>query len=60
TADGKKVTFAALPSLAPKAKAVYKVTIKGVSEGDARFEVELNSDQITSPVMETESTHIYK
>jgi uncharacterized repeat protein (TIGR01451 family) len=57
--EGKQVTFAPLASLAPKAKAVYKVTVKGVAEGDVRFRVELKSDQIKTPVMETESTHIY-
>jgi uncharacterized repeat protein (TIGR01451 family) len=59
TVDGKRVTFAPLASLAPKARAIYKVTVKGVAEGDVRFRVELKSDQIKTPVMETESTHIY-
>jgi len=57
--DGRKVTFAPLPSLAPRAKAVYKVTVKGVGVGDVRFRVEMTSDQIGEPVMETESTRIY-
>ncbi|MFH1745938.1 MAG: DUF11 domain-containing protein [Planctomycetota bacterium] len=59
-ADGKKITFAPLATLAPKAKAIYKVTIKGVAEGDVRFRVDLMSDQIKTPVMETESSHIYE
>jgi len=58
-ADGKTVKFAPLPTLAPKAKAVFTVTVKGVKEGDARFRVNLTSDQIETPVMETESTHVY-
>ena len=57
---GNTITFAALPSLAPKAKQVYKVVIKGVGTGDTRFRVTLTSDQIDSPVEETESTHIYE
>jgi uncharacterized repeat protein (TIGR01451 family) len=60
TVVGKVVTFAPLPRLAPKAKAVFNVTVKGVKTGDVRFKVELNSDQMTSPVNETESTHIYE
>jgi len=56
---GQKVTFAPLPSLAPKATATFKVTVRGVGEGDVRFRVEMQSDQIDSPVMETESTRIY-
>ncbi len=56
---GKEIVFAPLASLAPLAKTDYKVTVKGIDTGDVRFRVELNSDQIDSPVMETESTHIY-
>jgi uncharacterized repeat protein (TIGR01451 family) len=60
TAVGKTVTFAPLARLAPKAKAVYRVVAKGTKAGDVRFKVELNSDQMTSPASETESTHIYE
>jgi uncharacterized repeat protein (TIGR01451 family) len=58
--SGQTLTFEPLPSLAPKATATYKVTVRGVGEGDVRFRVEMISDQIDSPVMETESTHIYR
>jgi uncharacterized repeat protein (TIGR01451 family) len=56
---GKTVKFAPAPALAPKAKLVYKVVVKGVKEGDVRFKTELDSDAIQTPVNETESTHIY-
>lgn len=58
-AQGQTISFAPLPSLAAKANATYKVTAKGKGEGDLRFKVELTSDQIAKPVMETESTHVY-
>ena len=57
---GNTITFSALPTLAPKAKQIYKVVVKGVGTGDTRFHVTLTSDQIDSPVDETESTHIYE
>ncbi|MAE65826.1 MAG: hypothetical protein CMJ18_16270 [Phycisphaeraceae bacterium] len=57
---GGKVTFKALASLAPKAKATFKVVVKAVSEDDARFGVSLTSDQLRRPVEETESTHYYE
>ena len=57
---GKVVTFAPVPTLAPKQQITYKVTTKGIGVGDTRFKVQLKSDQMTSPSMETESTHIYK
>jgi uncharacterized repeat protein (TIGR01451 family) len=56
---GKAVSFAPLPSLASKATAVFTVKVKGIAVGDVRFRVEMTSDQLTRPVMETESTHIY-
>ncbi len=58
--EGKQVTFAPLPSLAPKKTAVYKVNVQGTEAGDVRFKVSLTSDQMTTPAEETESTHIYK
>ncbi|MFI4911756.1 MAG: CARDB domain-containing protein [Sedimentisphaeraceae bacterium JB056] len=58
--DGETISFAALPTLAPKAKASWNVTVKAVGEGDVRFSVKLNSDQLDRDVEETESTHFYK
>ncbi|MBN2447307.1 MAG: DUF11 domain-containing protein, partial [Phycisphaerae bacterium] len=58
--DGKAVTFSPLPSLAPKATAKYRVVVKGTQVGDVRFRLSLTSDQLESPVSETESTHIYE
>ena len=60
TVAGQNVTFAPLASLAPKAKATYSLTVKGTRPGDVRFRVDLTSDQMTSPAMETEATHIYE
>lgn len=59
TNSGSDVSFAPLPSLAPKARATWTVTVKGIKPGDSRFKVVLTSDQTTSPVFETESSHIY-
>jgi uncharacterized repeat protein (TIGR01451 family) len=59
TVQGKTVKFAPLPTLAPQAKATYRVVAKGVSPADVRFKVKLTSDQISRPVEETESTHVY-
>ena len=59
TLKGNVLTFAPLPTLAPKAVATFKVITKGASAGDSRFGVEMTTDVTTSPVMETESTHIY-
>lgn len=59
TAAGQKVTFATLASLAPKAKAEWRVVVKALKVGDVRFAVQLDSDVLDRPVNETESTHQY-
>jgi len=58
-AEGKTVMFEPLASLAPKAKAVYRVVVKGTKAADVRFKTTLTSDMLVSPVEETESTHVY-
>lgn len=60
TGSGKSVRFAPLPTLAPKTRATYTVTVRGIRPADSRFRVNMNSDQLTSPVTETESTNIYE
>lgn len=57
--DGK-VTFAPLDSLAPKATATYRVTVRAASAGDQRFKTMLTSESLTSPVIETEATEFYE
>ncbi len=57
---GKTVTFDPLPTLAPRARAQFKVVVKGMRPGDTRFKVQLTSDQIESPVNETEATRFYE
>lgn len=59
TASGKVIKFAPLPSLAPKAKAEWRVVVKAAKAGDVRFAVQLESNQLERPVNETESTHQY-
>ncbi len=60
SSEGAAVTFAPLPSLAPKAKAIWKVVLKAVDAGDVRFKVTMNSDQLKRPVEETEATNFYR
>ena len=60
TVEGNTITFAPLRSLAPKAKATWRVVVKAVKSGDVRFKVTMNTDQLTRPVEETEATHLYE
>ena len=58
--NGRVVTFAPFGPLAPKAKATWVVVTRAIAPGDVRFAVEMISDQLTSPVNETESTFLYE
>jgi uncharacterized repeat protein (TIGR01451 family) len=59
-AERRTIVFEPLPSLAPKQRVQYRVQVRGVGEGDLRFRVEMDSDEIGSPVMETESSRVYR
>jgi uncharacterized repeat protein (TIGR01451 family) len=54
------VKFLPLHSLAPKAKAAWRVVVTAVRPGDVRFKVSMTADELTRPVEESEATHIYE
>ncbi|MCP5003528.1 MAG: DUF11 domain-containing protein [Planctomycetes bacterium] len=54
------VIFEPLQSLGPKESVTWRVNVKAVGEGDVRFGVTLNSDQIGRDVSETEATNFYQ
>jgi len=58
--EGQTVRFFPLGSLAPKAQAAWRVVVEAVRPGDVRFKATMNADQLSRPVEETESTHIYE
>lgn len=59
SANGRTVTTSPLATLAPKAKATYRIVVKALKAGDIRFTTMLDTDQTTRPVQETESTNQY-
>lgn len=58
--DGRTVTFESLPALDPQAEAVWRIRVKATAQGDVRFDVSLNSEQLERPVREAESTLFYE
>lgn len=59
TVEGKKVSFAVYPRLAPKQAIRWTVKAKGVAVEDARTRVWYISDLVKTPVNKEESTHVY-
>ncbi len=57
---GKTVSFAPLRNLEPKAKATWRVVVRGARAGDVRFKVSMHTDQLALPIEHTEATHIYQ
>lgn len=59
TADGSKVTFAPLNRLDAGQTVSWLVEVRGEEAGDVRFRVEMTSESLTVPVIETQSTRLY-
>ncbi len=57
--EGRMIVMDTLPELAPKAQAVWRVTIKALKPDDARFKVFISSDQFQKPVQKDEATQLY-
>jgi uncharacterized repeat protein (TIGR01451 family) len=57
--EGRTVKLAPVAELKPREKATWKVQIKQNAAADVRFRVKMTSDQLRSPVEESESTHVY-
>lgn len=57
--EGAELVFDPLPRLAPKADAVFKVTVKCMAAGTIHFKVKATSTGVIDPVMKEESTRIY-
>ena len=58
--NGETITFAALPKLAPRADAIYRIKVRASKAGDLRIAVNAMSDSLKAPVKELESTQVYK
>lgn len=53
------ITMESLSTLDPKAAACWRVVVKAAQAADARFKVELRSDQFAQPIQEDEATQQY-
>lgn len=52
-------SFAPVASIEPKKAVSWRVTVRGVKPGDARFRVRMTSNELQSPVEESEATFFY-
>jgi uncharacterized repeat protein (TIGR01451 family) len=57
---GRRVVFTAADGLLPNQNWVYRITVRALTPGDARFRVELRSGLSTEPVVEEESTTVFR
>jgi uncharacterized repeat protein (TIGR01451 family) len=57
--DGQTLTFAPVPTLAPKESVTWKVVAKAVRGADVRFKVTATSDSLTNPAEKVEPTKLY-
>ena len=59
-ANGKTITFAPVENLGVGQQAAWRIVVKADAAGDVRFRIEMTSDNLTSPVIETEATNLYE
>jgi hypothetical protein len=57
--NGSEIVFDAIPKLAPRADAIFRVTCKGVTPGVAIFKGRITSTLLQEPVTKEEATRIY-
>lgn len=57
--EGQQVIFAALPHLAPRAEAVYRLRARACHPGDWRVKVQMFSDQLRIPLGDEETTRVF-
>ncbi|MFQ5731697.1 MAG: hypothetical protein ACE5KM_07065 [Planctomycetaceae bacterium] len=57
---GRTIKFLALPKLAPRADAIYRIKVRTEKAGDLRIEARATSDSLRAPVTELESTKVYQ
>lgn len=57
--NGSEVVFQPIPKLAPRADAIYRITVKGVAPGVVNFKARLVSTILQDPVTKEEPTRIY-
>ena len=57
--SGNLVSFEGLARLAPKADTTYRIRVQGVKPGDQRIRVQLQTDELKTPVTKEESTRVY-
>ncbi len=60
TEKGSRIVFAPVETLAPGAKAVWRVVVTAEQPGDSLFKVTLTTDQLGRAVEKSEATRIFK
>ena len=58
--EGQTIQFEILEKLAPRADAIYRLKVRGVEAKDVRIKVTVDAESLDSPVLELESTKVYK
>lgn len=58
--SGANITFPAIPTLAPKETREYKIVVKSTAAGQVQLKAEAVSNEITRPLVKTETTNFFQ
>jgi uncharacterized repeat protein (TIGR01451 family) len=56
---GKQVVFEPIEKLAPRADAIFRISVKALEAGSVSFKIGLTSTNLTEPIIKMEPTRIY-
>jgi uncharacterized repeat protein (TIGR01451 family) len=57
--EGRMVQFDTVSQLAPRADAVFRIHVKALTPGDARFKAQVTSTNLAEPLAELKVMHVY-
>ncbi|MCA9222268.1 MAG: hypothetical protein KDA71_18190, partial [Planctomycetales bacterium] len=60
TVEGQVVYFEPLAQLTPKSETIFKISARGVAAGDQLVRVQVQSDEVGTPVTKEEHTRVYQ
>lgn len=60
TVEGQVVYFEPIAQLTPKSETIFKISARGVAAGDQLVRVQVQSDEVGTPVTKEEHTRVYQ
>jgi uncharacterized repeat protein (TIGR01451 family) len=57
--EGNRIVFDSLPTLAPRAEALFRIIVRAAEPGTVLFKIQVTSTNVVNPVIHLDATRIY-